>query len=237
MADKGILFLVPTPIGNLADMTFRAVTVLKQVDLIACEDTRTSSVLFSEYGITTRKTSFHLHNEHRKTPVLIEKLKTGTSIALVTDAGSPGISDPGFLLVRAGIAAGIRVESLPGPNAVIPALTASGLPADRFLFEGFLPTKKGRLKKLQALASEDRTMIFFESPRRLHKLLQQMADVFGSERQAVVCREISKKFETYYRGSLAELNEWASGKERVRGEIVVVLAGIGHAPPPSTVDR
>ncbi len=218
-------------------MTFRAVTVLKQVDLIACEDTRTSSVLFSEYGITTRKTSFHLHNEHRKTPVLIEKLKTGTSIALVTDAGSPGISDPGFLLVRAGIAAGIRVESLPGPNAVIPALTASGLPADRFLFEGFLPTKKGRLKKLQGLASEDRTMIFFESPRRLHKLLQQMADVFGSERQAVVCREISKKFETYYRGSLAELNEWASGKERVRGEIVVVLAGIGHAPPPSTVDR
>lgn len=234
MTDKGTLFLVPTPIGNLSDMTFRAVTILKEVDLIACEDTRTSSVLLTKYDITTPRTSFHLHNEHRKTPVLIEKLNTGTSIALITDAGSPGISDPGFLLVRAGVAAGIRIESLPGPSAVIPALTASGLPADRFVFEGFLPSKKGRQKKLQALASEDRTMIFFESPHRLHKLLQQMADVFGPEREAVVCREISKKFESYYRGSLAELNEWASGRDRVKGEIVVVLAGIGYAAPQSS---
>lgn len=217
-------------------MTFRAVTILKEVDLIACEDTRTSSVLFSHYGITTPKTSFHLHNEHRKTPVLIKKLNMGTSIALITDAGTPGISDPGFLLVRAGVAAGIRIESLPGPSAVIPALTASGLPADRFVFEGFLPNKKGRLKKLRALANEDRTMIFFESPHRLHKLLQQMERVFGPKRQAVVCREISKKFESYHRGSLTELKEWASGKDRVKGEIVVVLAGIGYAAPQSADD-
>ena len=236
MIDKGTLFLVPTPIGNLSDITFRAVTILKEVDLIACEDTRTSSVLLSKYDITTPKTSFHQHNEHQKTSVLIEKLSAGISVALITAAGAPGISDPGFLLVRAGVAAGIRVESLPGATAIIPALTASGLPTDRFVFEGFLPPKKGRLKRLQALLDESRTILLFESPRRLPKLLQQMLDVFGPERQVVICREISKKFESYYRGSLAELNEWISGKERVKGEIVIVIAGKGYSAPPSDDD-
>ncbi len=236
MIDKGTLFLVPTPIGNLSDITFRAVTILKEVDLIACEDTRTSSVLLSEYDITTPKTSFHQHNEHQKTSVLIKKLNAGMSVALITDAGAPGISDPGFLLVRAGVAAGIRVESLPGATAIIPALTASGLPADRFVFEGFLPPKKGRLKRLQALLDESRTILLFESPHRLPKLLQQMLDVFGPERQVVICREISKKFESYYRGSLAELNEWISGKKRVKGEIVIVIAGKGYSAPPSDDD-
>ena len=158
------------------------------------------------------------------------------SVALITDAGAPGISDPGFLLVRAGVAAGIRVESLPGATAIIPALTASGLPADRFVFEGFLPPKKGRLKRLQALLDESRTILLFESPHRLPKLLQQMLDVFGPERQVVICREISKKFESYYRGSLAELNEWISGKKRVKGEIVIVIAGKGYSAPPSDDD-
>jgi len=229
MAEPGTLYLIPTPIGNLSDMTFRARDTLCRVDLVACEDTRTSARLFNEYDIQTPRTSFHLHNEHRKTRVLVEKILDGVHLALITDAGTPAISDPGFLLVRACVQAGIRVEALPGPTAIVPALVASGLPCDRFVFEGFLPPKKGRMKRLQALKNEDRTIVIYESPRRLNKLLEQMSEIFGADRPCVVCRELSKKFETYHRGRISDLLKWVETEDRIKGEIVVIVAGKGYS--------
>ncbi len=228
MAEKGTLFLIPTPIGNLGDMTFRAVEVLKTVDLVACEDTRTSATLLQKYGIQTQRTSFHAHNEHRKIRSLVERLRNGSDVALISDAGSPGISDPGFLLVRACIEENCRVEALPGATAVIPALSASGLPCDRFIFEGFLPHKKGRMKRLTALAGEERSVVLYEAPHRLEKLLMQLVETFGAERPAVIAREISKKHEEYHRGTIGTLLEWISSNGRVKGEIVVIIAGVRY---------
>lgn len=220
-----MLYLVPTPVGNLEDITLRALRVLKEVDLIACEDTRTSGVLLTHYGIETPKTSYHDHNERQKAPHLIHRMQAGGRIALITDAGSPGISDPGFYLVRECIRHEIHVEALPGATAFVPALTASGLPTDRFVFEGFLPAKKGRTKRLQALTNEPRTMVFYESPHRLVKALAQFIDVFGAERPAAVARELSKKFEDIRRGTLAELHAHYDAQDKVRGEIVLMVGG------------
>lgn len=220
----GRLILVPTPIGNLSDMSERAIETLKEVSRIACEDTRTSGVLLSHFGITTPTTSFHAHNEHGKATRLVEAMIRGEDIALISDAGAPGISDPGYLLVRAALDAHLEVTSLPGPSALIPALAASGLPSDRFVFEGFLPPKKGRQTRIQALVEEDRTVILYESPHRLRKLLTQLAEHAGADRQAVVARELSKKFEEFRRGTLEELRAWVDGLAKVRGEIVVLLA-------------
>ncbi len=220
----GQLILVPTPIGNLSDMTERAIETLKSVALIACEDTRTSGVLLSHFGINTPTTSFHAHNEHGKASRLVQTMISGQDVALISDAGTPGISDPGYLLVRAALDAHLEVSALPGPTAVIPALAASGLPTDRYVFEGFLPAKKGRQGRIASLVEEDRTVVLYESPHRLKKLLTQLSEHAGEERQAAVAREISKKFEEMRRGSLAELLEWVESLDRVRGEIVVVLA-------------
>lgn len=220
---NGTLYLVPTPVGNLDDMTFRAVNVLRDVTLIACEDTRTSGVLCSHFDIPTSRTSYHAHNEHGKTAHLVDRMLGGDSIALVTDAGTPGISDPGYLLVRASVEAGIDVVALPGATAFVPALAASGLPTDRFVFEGFLPPKKGRKTRLELLAQDERTVILYESPHRIGKLLAQLADITGPDRYVVIAREVSKKFEEYHRGSVAELLEWATAG-KVRGELVVLLA-------------
>lgn len=220
-----MLYLVPTPIGNLEDVTLRALRILKEVDLIACEDTRTSGIFLQHYGIDTPKTSFHIHNEHGKASQLVERMQNGESIALITDAGTPGISDPGYLLVREAIAADIRVEALPGATAFVPALVASGLPTDRFVFEGFLPQKKGRQTRIKALADEPRTMVLYESPHRLVKLLRQLAEHLGKDRTAAVAREITKKFEEIQRGALAELHDFYADQPKVRGEIVVVIGG------------
>ncbi len=222
-----MLILVPTPIGNLEDITLRALRALGEADLIACEDTRTSSVLLSHYGIETPRTSYHDHNERQKAPRLVERMQAGETVALVTDAGSPGVSDPGFYLVRACLEAGVPVESLPGPTALVPALALSGLPTERFVFEGFLPAKKGRQTRLQALAEEQRTMVFYESPHRLVKTLGQFAEVFGADRPAAVARELTKKFEEVERGSLADLAARFGDRAKVRGEIVLV---VGAAP-------
>ncbi len=219
------LYLVPTPIGNLSDITFRAVEVLKGVDLIACEDTRTTGRLCDQFDIDTPRTSFHAHNEHRKTAALIEKIKAGSSIALVSDAGSPGISDPGYLIVREAVASGIDVVPLPGPSALIPAITASGLPTDRFVFEGFLPQKKGRIKRLTALQEEERTTILYEAPHRIVKLLKQIDEVLGSDRYVVVARELTKRYEEFSRGKVSHVLEQFAGRDRVRGELVVMIAG------------
>jgi len=220
----GTLYLVATPIGNLEDMSTRAIKTLNSVALVACEDTRTSGVLLNHFGIETHRTSFHSHNEHGKAKRIVEQLLRGDDVALISDAGSPGISDPGYLLVRAALDAGLEVCALPGPSAVIPALAASGLPSDRFVFEGFLPTKKGRQTRIKDLVTEDRTVILYESPHRLAKLLVQLATYAGDDRQAVVAREISKKFEEFIRGTLAELIEWTEAQQKVRGECVVLLA-------------
>ncbi|PIQ60934.1 MAG: 16S rRNA (cytidine(1402)-2'-O)-methyltransferase [Bacteroidetes bacterium CG12_big_fil_rev_8_21_14_0_65_60_17] len=217
------LFLVPTPIGNLEDITLRAIRTLAEVDLIACEDTRTSGVLLSHYDITTPKTSFHAHNEHRKAIHLVEQMRDGRRIALITDAGMPGISDPGYLLVRSTVEAGLRVEALPGAAAFATALAASGLPTDRFLYEGFLPPRKGRRTRLQQLADMDCTVVLYESPHRIGKLLKELGDACGPNRQLVIAREISKKFEEYLRGSVAELSAHATTRP-LKGECVVVLA-------------
>ena len=218
------LFLVPTPVGNLGDMTYRGVEVLKAVDLILAEDTRTSRVLLQHYGIQTPLQSYHIFNEHQTVAGLVERLLAGTDIAVITDAGTPGISDPGFLLVREAVKAGIEVECLPGATAFVPALIDSGLSCDRFTFLGFLPHKKGRQTALAALADEERTMIIYESPYRLVKLLQELVDVLGTERQVSVSREISKLHAETARGTLADVLEHFSQKE-VKGEIVLVLAG------------
>ena len=218
------LYLVPTPVGNLGDMTYRAVEVLKSVDLILAEDTRTSRVLLQHYDIATPMQAYHIFNEHQIVEKIIEKLQGGTSIAVVTDAGTPGISDPGFLLVRDAVKNGIDVECLPGATAFVPALIDSGLPCDRFIFEGFLPHKKGRQTAIQRLAEENRTMIIYESPFRLVKLLEQLIETIGEERQVSVSREISKLHAETARGTLREVHDHFAAKE-VKGEIVVILAG------------
>lgn len=220
-----MLYLVPTPIGNLEDITLRALRILKEVSIIACEDTRTSGVLLTHYGIDTPRTSYHDHNEVQKAPVLVERMLAGQDVALITDAGSPGISDPGFYLVRECVRNDIAVQSLPGATAFVPALAASGLPSERFVFEGFLPIKKGRQTRLGALAEEVRTMVFYESPHRLVKTLEQMEAVFGTERKAAVARELTKMFEEVRRGTIGELKAHYGQSSRVRGEIVLVVAG------------
>lgn len=221
----GILYIVPTPVGNLADMTYRAVEVLRSVDLILAEDTRTSSILLQHYGIEGRVLSHHKFNEHQ-TSAQIKKqiLEDGLSVALISDAGTPGISDPGFLLVRKCAAEGIEVQTLPGATACIPAIVSSGLPCDRFCFEGFLPQKKGRSTRLEALKEESRTMIFYESPYRLVKTLEQFAEAFGPDRACCVSREISKLHETHHRGTITELLNYFYENEP-KGEIVITLAG------------
>ncbi len=220
------LYLVPTPIGNLEDITHRALRILKEADLVLAEDTRTTGFLLNHYGIRKQVRSHHKFNEHKSISSIIELLRAGNIVALVSDAGTPGISDPGFLLVRETLAAGIEVETLPGATAFVPALVNSGLPCDRFCFEGFLPQKKGRQSKLTELAGEQRTMIFYESPFRLVKTLEQMAEHFGHERQASVSRELTKLHEENARGTLAELIAHFSSKT-VRGEIVLIVAGAG----------
>ncbi len=221
----GILYIVPTPIGNLADMTYRAVEVLKSVDLILAEDTRTSSVLLNHYDIHKPLQSHHKFNEHQKVEVVRDRIMAGESVALISDAGTPGISDPGFLLVRTCVEEGIQVQTLPGATALIPALVDSGFPCDKFCFEGFLPQKKGRQTILKSLADEHRTMIFYESPFRVVKTLTQMAEFFGAQRECAVAREISKKFEQVVRGTLASVAEHFTANEP-KGEIVIVVKGL-----------
>ena len=219
-----MLYLVPTPIGNLQDITLRALEVLKKVDLILAEDTRTSSKLLNHYGIQKPVTPFHQHNEHQVLQHIITQLENGKIMALITDAGTPGISDPGFLLVRECISAGIKVECLPGATAFVPALVNSGLPSDRFCFEGFLPLKKGRHSLLTELAEEERTLILYESPVRLLKTLNDLVKYFGRDRRCCVSRELTKVYEENVRGTLQEVLEHFSEKT-VKGEIVIILAG------------
>ena len=218
------LFLVPTPIGNLKDITLRAIDVLKEVDLILAEDTRTSGKLLKHYDIVTPMQSHHMHNEHKIVKALIEKLKSGLSIAVISDAGTPAISDPGFLLVRACVEAGIEIETLPGATAFVPALVNSGLPNDKFVFEGFLPVKKGRQTRLNLLAEETRTMIFYESPHKLTKTLRHFCDYFGEDRQVSVSRELTKLYEETIRGTAKEVFEHYTNKPP-KGEIVIIVAG------------
>ena len=218
------LILVPTPIGNLGDITIRALEVLKSAGLVLAEDTRTTRILLDHYGISVPLRSHHKFNEHRSLEAVCETIEGGTVTALVSDAGTPGISDPGFLLVRRCIEREIPVETLPGPTAFVPALVCSGLPSDRFCFEGFLPQKKGRQKRLSALAAEERTMIFYESPFRVVKTLEQLATAFGEDRRASVSREITKKFEETLRGTLSSLAEHFRTTSP-RGEFVIVVAG------------
>jgi len=220
----GILYIVPTPVGNLDDMSFRALEVLKAADLILAEDTRTSGILLSHFGIKGKLLSHHKYNEHEGVAMIRERLLRGETIALVSDAGTPGISDPGFLLSRSCAEAGIEVQTLPGPTACIPALVSSGLPCDRFCFEGFLPLKKGRRTRLEELSSELRTMIFYESPRRLTATLEDLCEAFGPDRPCSVAREISKVHETHVRGTLAAVLEHFRSEEP-RGEIVLVVGG------------
>lgn len=220
----GKLYVVPTPVGNLEDMTLRAIRVLKEVDLILAEDTRTSDILLKHFEIKNALQSYHKFNEHQVLESIITRLKAGENIALISDAGTPGISDPGFLVVRECVRNGIEVQCLPGATAFVPALVASGLPDERFCFEGFLPQKKGRMTRLNSLAEETRTMIFYESPYRLVKTLTQFAELFGEERQVSVCREISKIHEESVRGTLAEVIAHFTVAEP-KGEIVIILAG------------
>lgn len=219
-----MLYLVPTPIGNLEDITYRAVRILKEVDLILAEDTRTSSKLLQHFGIDTPLRSHHMHNEHKQVPGLVQQMEKGTSMALISDAGTPGISDPGFLLTRACIAAGLEVNCLPGATAFVPALVVSGLPCDRFVFEGFLPPKKGRNTRLSKLAEEDRTMVFYESPHRLLKTLTQLGEFCGEDRTVSVSRELSKKFEETIRGTITEVIAHFENHPP-KGELVLVLEG------------
>jgi len=220
-----MLYLVPTPIGNLQDISLRAIETLKKADLILAEDTRTSKKLLDHYQIRQPLSSFHQHNEHQQLQRVIDQLSAGKIIALISDAGTPGISDPGFLLARECIRAGIKVECLPGATAFVPALINSGLPANRFCFEGFLPLKKGRQTLLKKLAGEERTMIFYESPVRLVKTLKDFIDYFGADRQSSVSRELTKLFEENKRGSLQEVMDHFNAKT-VKGEIVIVVAGL-----------
>ncbi len=220
----GVLYIIPTPVGNLEDMTLRAIRLLREVDVVLAEDTRTSGVLLKHFDIHTRLLSHHKFNEHGTSASVVERLLAGQNVALISDAGTPGISDPGFFLVREAVRAGIEVQTLPGATAFVPALVSSGLPCDRFVFEGFLPQKKGRQTRLEHLRSELRTMVFYESPFRLVKALQQFIDVFGPDRPASVCREISKIHEESVRGTLQELVEHFVATPP-KGEIVIVVAG------------
>jgi len=219
-----MLYLVPTPIGNLKDITFRAVEVLREVDLILAEDTRTTSYLLNHYQINRPLSPYHQHNEHKIVQHVVNQLREGKKVAVVTDAGTPGISDPAFLLVREAIKAGVKVECLPGPTAFVPALINSGIPGNRFVFEGFLPLKKGRQSLLKQLSGEERTMIFYESPVRLVKTLQELSSYFGTDRLCCVCRELTKLYEENKRGSLSEVATYFAEKT-VKGEIVIVVAG------------
>jgi 16S rRNA (cytidine1402-2'-O)-methyltransferase len=217
--------LVPTPLGNLEDITLRALRVLREADRIAAEDTRTSSLLLRHFQIEKPLLALHMHNEHRRIPALLEEVAAaGQRLAVISDAGTPGISDPGFLMVREALRMGLSVEVLPGPTAFVPALVGSGLPCDRFVFEGFLPQKKGRLTRVKQLAEEERTLVLYESPHRLLRALEELAAHLGPERPACVCRELSKLHETYHRGSLAELSAYFA-QNSPRGEIVIVVAG------------
>jgi len=219
-----MLYLVPTPLGNLKDITLRAIEVLHQVDLILCEDTRTSSKLLQHYNIRKPLSPYHQHNEHKILAHLLDQLATGKTIALITDAGTPGISDPAFLLVRECIRHNIKTECLPGATAFVPALVNSGLPINRFIFEGFLPLKKGRQTLLKQLAEEERTMVFYESPMRLVKTLHEFIQYFGAERQSSISRELTKMFEENFRGTLQEVHNYFAEKT-IKGEIVIVVQG------------
>ena len=222
---SGKLYVVPTPIGNLQDMTFRAIDVLQQADLILAEDTRTSGKLLKHFEISTPQRSYHKFNEHKLVDNLVTQMQSGAVFALISDAGTPAISDPGYLIVHKAIEAGIPVETLPGATALIPALVNSGLPAERFVFEGFLPVKKGRKTRLESLQNETRTMLFYESPHKLLKTLGDFIRYFGGERQASVSREISKLHEENTRGSLQEIFDYYEQKPAVKGELVIVVAG------------
>ena len=229
------MYIVPTPIGNLEDITLRAIRVLEEVDFILAEDTRTSSVLLKHLNIEKPLRSHHKFNEHATVRAVAEAIEAGKNVALISDAGTPGISDPGFLLVRTCVEEGIEVETLPGATACIPALVQSGFPCDRFCFEGFLPQKKGRMKRLTELAEESRTIIFYESPFRVVKCLEQLAEVFGAERRVAVSREITKKFEQTVRGTLAEVIAHFK-KQQPKGEFVIVVAGKGLKTKSTDVD-
>ena len=220
----GILYIVPTPVGNMEDMTMRAIRILKEADLVLAEDTRTSSKLLKHFDIQNHLLSHHKYNEHGTSLSIVERLKAGQNVALISDAGTPGISDPGFLLAREAIKHGVTVQTLPGATACIPAIVSSGLPCDRFCFEGFLPQKKGRKTHLESLKDEDRTMIFYESPYRLLKTLGQFAEIFGTDRQVSVAREISKLYEESIRGTIEDVIRHFK-ENTPRGEIVVVVAG------------
>ena len=220
----GILYVIPTPVGNLEDMTLRAIRLLREADLVLAEDTRTSGILLKHFDIHTHLMSHHKFNEHGTSATIVERLLAGQTIALISDAGTPGISDPGFFLVREAVKAGVEVQTLPGATAFVPALVSSGLPCDRFTFEGFLPQKKGRQTRIESLRDEQRTMVFYESPYRLQKMLQQFVTVFGPDRQVSVCREISKVHEESVRGTLQEVAEHFNATPP-KGEIVVVVEG------------
>ena len=220
----GILYIVPTPVGNMEDMTMRAIRILKEADLVLAEDTRTSGILLKHFDIKNQLMSHHKFNEHGTSAGVVQRLLAGQNVALISDAGTPGISDPGFFLVREAVRAGVEVQTLPGPTAFVPALVSSGLPCDRFVFEGFLPQKKGRKTRLESLTNEERTMVFYESPYRVVKTLEQFAEVYGADRQVSVCREISKVHEESVRGTLEEVIAHFKETEP-RGEIVIVLEG------------
>lgn len=224
---SGKLYMVPTPVGNLEDMTFRAISVLRDADLILAEDTRTSGVLLKHFEIQTPMKSHHKFNEHETVERYADLLEAGQNIALITDAGTPGISDPGFMLSRECRRRGITVECLPGATAFVPALVSSGLPCDRFVFEGFLPPKKGRATRLAMLAAEPRTVIIYESPKRLERTLRQLAETFGADRPAAVCREISKLHETIHRDTLGNLSQYFA-LNKTKGEIVLIVEGVRH---------
>jgi 16S rRNA (cytidine1402-2'-O)-methyltransferase len=220
-----VLYLVPTPIGNLEDMTYRAVRVLREADLIACEDTRTSGVLLDHYDIDTPTTSYHDHNERDKAPQLVKRMRAGRDVALISDAGAPGIADPGFYLTRACWEEDIEVQALPGPTALVPALTASGLPSDRFVFEGFLPKKNGRQTRLRELSTDPRTLVLYEAPYRLLRTLADLIEHLSPNRPAAVARELTKKYEEVERGTLSEVRAYFAAYEKVRGECVIVVHG------------
>lgn len=228
----GLLYIVPTPVGNLEDMTLRAVRILREADLILAEDTRTSGILLKHFDIKNQLMSHHKFNEHGTSAAIVERLKAGATIALISDAGTPGISDPGFFLVREAVNAGVTVQCLPGATAFVPALVSSGLPCDRFCFEGFLPQKKGRATRLERLRGETRTMVFYESPYRVVKTLQQFAEYFGEERRVSACREISKVHEESVRGTLAEVIAHFKETEP-RGEFVLVVEGSDEKQKPN----